>query len=166
MHLCYVKLLVHSGMNIIMKANTCTEHSCFLWILALECHSKLAGPKTTLINTVSNCKRKVDLKIQIAIHYSDIIMSAMASEITRPAIVCLGAYSGADWRKRQSFASLAIARGIHRWPVNSPHKGPVTRKMFPFDDVIMWNQAHVTGARQTCRLLSWNHFYLPEWRFT
>ena len=28
-------------------------------------------------------------------------------------------------------------RGIHRWPVNSPHKGPVTRKMFPFDDVIM-----------------------------
>ena len=29
-------------------------------------------------------------------------------------------------------------RGIHRWPVNSPHKGPVTRKMFPFDDVIMY----------------------------
>ena len=28
-------------------------------------------------------------------------------------------------------------RGIHRWPVNSPHKGPVTRKMFPLDDVIM-----------------------------
>ena len=28
-------------------------------------------------------------------------------------------------------------RGIHRWPVNSPHKGPVTRKMIPFDDVIM-----------------------------
>ena len=28
-------------------------------------------------------------------------------------------------------------RGIHRWPVNSSHKGPVTRKMFPFDDVIM-----------------------------
>ena len=24
-----------------------------------------------------------------------------------------------------------------RWPVNSPHKWPVTRKMFPFDDVIM-----------------------------
>ena len=30
-------------------------------------------------------------------------------------------------------------RGIHRWPVNSPHKGPVTRQMFPFDDVIMRN---------------------------
>ena len=27
--------------------------------------------------------------------------------------------------------------GIHRWPVNSPHKWSVTRKMFPFDDFIM-----------------------------
>ena len=34
-------------------------------------------------------------------------------------------------------APLAFVRGIHQWPVNSPHKGPATRKMFPFDDVIM-----------------------------
>ena len=33
--------------------------------------------------------------------------------------------------------SLAYERGIHRWPVNSPHKGPVLRKRFPFDDVIL-----------------------------
>ena len=39
--------------------------------------------------------------------------------------------------KNQSYASLAFVRGIHRWPMNSPHKGPVTPKMFPFDDVIM-----------------------------
>ena len=44
---------------------------------------------------------------------------------------------GADQRKYQSSASLAFARGIPRWPVNSPHKGQVPRKMFPFDDVIM-----------------------------
>ena len=44
---------------------------------------------------------------------------------------------GADQRKCQSSASLAFVRGIHRGPVNSPHKGPVTQKMFPFDDVIM-----------------------------
>ena len=37
----------------------------------------------------------------------------------------------------KSSASLAFVRGINRWPVNSPHKGPVTRKMLPFDDVIM-----------------------------
>ena len=46
-------------------------------------------------------------------------------------------YSGADQRKHQNSASLAFVRGIRRWPVNSPHKRPVTRKMFPFDDVIM-----------------------------
>ena len=46
-------------------------------------------------------------------------------------------YSDADQRNRQSSASLAFVWGIHRGPVNSPHKWPVTRKMFPFDDVIM-----------------------------
>ena len=46
-------------------------------------------------------------------------------------------YSGADQRKHQSPASLAFVRGIHRSAVNSPHKGPVTRKMFLFHDVIM-----------------------------
>ena len=45
--------------------------------------------------------------------------------------------SDADQRKHQSSASVAFVRGIHRGPVNSPHKWPVTRKMFPFDDV-MW----------------------------
>ena len=40
-------------------------------------------------------------------------------------------------RKHQSSAPLAFVRGIHRGPVNSPHKWPVTRKMFQFDDVIM-----------------------------
>ena len=43
----------------------------------------------------------------------------------------------ADQRKHQSSASLAFVRGIHRSPVNSPHKGPVTWKMCPFDDIIM-----------------------------
>ena len=49
----------------------------------------------------------------------------------------LNIYLGTDQRKHQSSTSLAFVRGIHQWPVNSPHKGPVTLKMFPFDDVIM-----------------------------
>ena len=65
-------------------------------------------------------------------------MSAMAPHITSIRIVCSTVYSGADQRKHQSCASLSLVRGIHRWPVNSSHKGPVTRKMFSFDDVIMW----------------------------
>ena len=64
-------------------------------------------------------------------------MSAMVAQITSPTIVYSTVYSGADYRKHQISTSLAFVRGIHRWPVNSPHKGPVTRKMFPFDDVIM-----------------------------
>ena len=50
---------------------------------------------------------------------------------------CLPVCSGADQRKHQRPASLAFVRGIHRWPVDSPHKGSVTRKMCSFDDVIM-----------------------------
>ena len=42
---------------------------------------------------------------------------------------------GADQRKHQSSASSTFGRGINRWPVNSSHKGPVTRKMFPFDEL-------------------------------
>ena len=49
----------------------------------------------------------------------------------------LHCYFGEDQRKHQSSASLNCAKGKHRWPVLSPHQGPVTRKMFPFDDVIM-----------------------------
>ena len=65
-------------------------------------------------------------------HYSDAIMSAMATQITRPTFVYSVVYSGADQRRHQSSASLAFVQKIHRWPVNSPHKEPVTRKMFPF----------------------------------
>ena len=72
-----------------------------------------------------------------SIHYNDAIMSAMASQITGVSIVCSTGCSGADQRKHQSSASLAFVRGIHRWPVDSPPQRPVTRKMFPFDDVIM-----------------------------
>ena len=70
-------------------------------------------------------------------HYSDVIMRVMASQIIGVSIVCSTACSGADQRKHQSSASLVFVRGIHRWPVDYPHKGPVTRKMFPFDDAIM-----------------------------
>ena len=65
-------------------------------------------------------------------------MNAMASQITILTIVYSTVYSVTNQRKYQSSASLAFVQGIHRWPVNSPHKGPLTRKMLPFDDVIMF----------------------------
>ena len=69
--------------------------------------------------------------------YSDVIMSKMKSQITSLTIVYSTFYSRADQRKHKSSTTLAFVRGIQRWPVNSPHKAPVTRKMFPSDDIIM-----------------------------
>ena len=79
------------------------------------------------------------LRVQLIwnIHYCDAIMGTVASQITSLTIVYTTVYSDADQSKHQSSASLAFVWGIHRGPVNSPHKWPVTRKMFPFDDVIM-----------------------------
>ena len=65
-------------------------------------------------------------------HYDDVTIGAMVPQITSLTTVYSTVYSDADHTKHQSSASLAFARGIHRAPVNSPHKWPVTRKMFPF----------------------------------
>ena len=84
-------------------------------------------------------------------------MGTIASQITSLMIVYSTDYSDADQRKRQSFASLAFVQGIHWGPVNSPHKWPVTRKMFPFDDVIMscwWPSiTRCRGARSSAATL-------------
>ena len=79
---------------------------------------------------------KTNWNVAETIHCNDVIMDAMASQITSASIVYSAVCSGADQRKWS--ASLASVREIHRWPVNSPHKGSVTRIMFPFDDIIMF----------------------------
>ena len=89
-------------------------------------------------------------------HYDDVIMTMLASHITSITVVYSIVYSGVNQRKHQSSASLAFVREIHRGPVNFPHKWPVTRKMFPFDDVIMREHyIHRNGGE-----LSWE--YLDE----
>ena len=47
---------------------------------------------------------------------------------------------------------IAFVRGINQWPVNSLQKGPVTRKIFPFDDVIMvreFDAQHVSTRKMS-----------------
>ena len=85
------------------------------------------------------CMQQAAANDKALVHYSDVIMGVMASQITSLTIVYSTVYSDAGQRKHQSSASLAFVWGIRRGPVNSPHKGPVTRKMFPFDDVIMFS---------------------------
>ena len=95
-----------------------------------------------------------------ALHYNDFIRGEIASQITSLTIVYSIVYSDADQRKHQSSASPAFVRRIHRGPVNSPHKGPVTQKMFPFDDVIMWMGKFSCWLLyfQGPLLLTWFHF--------
>ena len=83
-------------------------------------------------------------------HHDDVVISAMPSQITCVSIVCSTVGSGADQRKHQSFASLAFVWEIHRWPVNSPHKRPVTQKILPFDDVIMIQATLVVIEMASC----------------
>ena len=73
------------------------------------------------------------------------VQQIKSSEITSRTIVYSIIHSGAYQRKHHSSASLAFVRGFHRSPVNYPHIGPITRKMFPFDDVIMitWDNADI-----------------------
>ena len=65
-------------------------------------------------------------------------MISMATQFTGVTIVYSSTLcSGTDQRKHEASESLAFVRGTNRSPVNSPRKGPVTRKMFRYDDVIM-----------------------------
>ena len=74
----------------------------------------------------------------------DVIMSAMASQITRLTIVYSPVYSGADQRKHESSVSLAFVRGIHRWPVYSPHK-----RVSNVENVSIWWRYHDEDQWQT-----------------
>ena len=79
---------------------------------------------------------KLSLTLLVWWHNSDVIMIAIAFQITSVSVVSSTVCSGVD-QNHQGSVSLAFVRGIHQSPVDSPHKGPVTRKAFPFDDVIM-----------------------------
>ena len=101
----------------------------------LRLQPNLSGTNELSFDFVSSCQPLARLIPHL--HYGDVIMGAIASQITSITIVYSTFYSDADQRKHQSSASLAFERGIHRGPVNSPHKWPVTQKMLPFDDVII-----------------------------
>ena len=95
-------------------------------------------------------------------HYNDVIMRAMASQITNLTIVHSTVYAGAD--KKPKLRVSGLCAGIHRWPVNSPHKLPVTREMFPFDDVfVRFTQTAIeagTGINNYIPYFMWKWLYI------
>ena len=76
-------------------------------------------------------------------HYSNAIINAMASQITGVSIVYSTVLQAQIRENIKVPRHWQFVREIHRWPVNAPHKRPVTRKMFPFDDVILYHQSAV-----------------------
>ena len=100
---------------------------CEQWPIGGSFH-KVSVVRTRKRSPVMNC----------IIHYDDVIMGAVASQITSLTIVYSTVYSDTDQKKHQRSASLAFVWGIHRGPMDSPHKWAVTRNIFSFHDVIMF----------------------------
>ena len=67
------------------------------------------------------------------------------------------------FRHRSKKASLAFMQGIHRGLVNSRHKWPITRKMFPFDDVIMTIGADNDTKPLPAPALNWKLTNIFQW---
>ena len=116
-----IKWTIHPKYLVEIFEHVCVCLCVFVSVFVSVCEKDSITPK---------CRRSTP-------HYGDVIMNTIASQITSLAIVFSTVYLDIDQRKHQSSASLAFVWGIHRGPVNSPHKWSVTRKMFPFDDVIM-----------------------------
>ena len=87
------------------------------------------------------CGQRCSSIMLITLNYCDVVISAIASRITAVSVVGSSVCSDADQRKHQSSASLAFLRGIHRSPVNSPHKGTVTENVS-----IWWRHHHISQS--------------------
>ena len=83
-------------------------------------------------------------------HYYDVIMGAIASQITSLAVVYSTVYSAQIKENIKAPRHWPLCGEFYRRPVNSPHKWPVTRKMFPFDDFIMWVFCGYCHQRRKC----------------
>ena len=112
-----------------------------------------------LVNTISSLLYPIAWRWT---HYCDVIMDVMASQITSLAIVYSNVHSDVDQRKHDSSASMAFVWGIHRRTVNSTHKWPVTRKIFPFDDVIMQVNNHHLDQWWSARMHYQDDLVLPR----
>ena len=98
--------------------------------------------------------------------YCDVIMGTMASLIASLTVVHSTVYSGADQTKHQSSASLAFVQGIHWWPVNSPHKWPVTRRMCEECFHLMTSLCDIFCKMKSCSKQKhvWFFLWLPKKR--
>ena len=140
----------------------------FIYIRFCPCPLGLLHSHFTATNHGSK-----DQRITVTSRWARWRLTLLASRLFAPT-VC----SGADQRRHQNFASLAFVRGIHRWPVDSPHKGQVMRKVFPYDDLITktkqipnkyclssWHISNISETRRVSAGRPINHsfaFWFPK----
>ena len=133
-----------------MKIYKCPIHSSLLTSIAhvaIECLSvvRILSANTSQNDYFTKINIETGMGLQARActlnhkptHYCVVIMNAMASQITGVSIVYSTVCADADPKNIKPPRYWPFVRGIHRWPVDSPHKGPVTWKLFPLDDVIM-----------------------------
>ena len=143
------------------KSLSCSLNNIFLWgVGGTHLHLR-GGPH---LHRVWGVRRDTHLQyilFSLQWHYNG--YDDIVSQSTSLTIVYSIVYSDADQRKHQSSASLAFVRGIHQGPVNSPHKWPVTQKMFPFDDVIMTSMGYgVSGETLISNIFIFGAMYWSE----
>ena len=112
------------GVAVIWDIRTLTWHCCNSFLDSFDLFTHILQERCSYCPSTS----EVMLRLRHRCHSSDVMISAMAPQITGVWIVCSTVFSGIDQRKHQSSASLAFLRRIHRWPMDSPHKGPVMQK--------------------------------------
>ena len=98
-----------------------------------------------------------------SVHYSDVIMSMKASQTPASRLFTQPFYFRHRSKKTSKLRVTGLCVGNHRWPVNSPHKRPVTRKIFPFDDVIMGVLQQETHTVTNRWLLNYNWIRFENW---
>ena len=110
---------MHVVLKFFVKLSNCDQNIDKYYVYDHYYNTHLFNP--TLINIIhfadwwSKFTRHCMLSISVYLHLSDVIMSAMATQITDASIVYSAVCSGEDQRKHESSASLAFVKGIHRW---------------------------------------------------
>ena len=70
-------------------------------------------------------------------HHSDVTMSDGVPNHQCPDCLFNRLFGRRSNKSSKLRVTALVVRRIHRWPVDSPHKGLVTRKMFLFYDVMV-----------------------------
>ena len=121
------------------------------------------GPRTAKRRTLCKFQNIINIFIlkshmKRSIHYNDAIMGRWRLKSPAGPVFTHPFIRAQTKEKHQSSALLAFVWGIHPGPANSPHKWPVTRKMFPFDDVIMNISEKVALVLMTSAMTSQRDF--------